>query len=598
MNSMRQLPILLCLVACIGLSRPLHAAELVGHWKLRGDAKDYSGKGNDAVNHGAALNADGAFLDGMDHYLEVPDNSAFDLGTSDFAITAWVKCDGRVRNVPGDILNKFDQTTRRGINLHVTASSPGYCSLSDMRNLQFGIDNAVESEWEDCGRPWPSNGLVSTLVVYNGHLYTGISDATDPKDGCRMFRYDGGQTWTDCGRVSGTAHLKNISVFCDVVHQGQLYAGSGIWDWEKVWKGLGEKNGDPAQIYQYAGGKEWKDCGQLVAPSGLPSFRVSSMASFDGHLYASDNTDAVHRYEGNQQWSVSGRPGSIDYNAYPAGDIVAMMPFQGKLYAARHGASVFCYTPGGEWEDIGEVFHNGRSGKFGNDQIHTLGVYEGRLYLGTWPDGKVLRYEGGHEYSERGWVGIDPALKRNEVNDLTTYNGKLYAGVIPKAEVWRYEGDQKWSLVRPLLVNPDFNTKVSTTWDRVPCMTVYKGRLYCGTGTCQGRGSAAFTYDVGKVFSFEAGKCVSYDEDLGAEWRHIAAVREKDKLKLYVDGRLVSSSTSFDAAKFDVSNDRPLLIGFGQENYFNGLLRDVRLYKGTLDIAQVNAVRDEAPANG
>ena len=152
--------------------------------------------------------------------------------------------------------------------------------------------------------------------------------------------------------------------------------------------------------------------------------------------------------------------------------------------------------------------------------------------------------------------------------------------------------------MRPLRNNPDCNTKVSTTWDRVPCMTVYKGRLYCGTGTCQGRGSAEFKYDVGKVFSFEAGKCVSYDEDLGAEWRHIAAVREKDQLKLYIDGRLVSTSTSLDAERFDLSNDRPLLIGFGQENYFNGSIRDVRLYKDALDIAQVKAIYDEAPANG
>ncbi|MCC6796922.1 MAG: LamG domain-containing protein [Candidatus Hydrogenedentes bacterium] len=129
-------------------------------------------------------------------------------------------------------------------------------------------------------------------------------------------------------------------------------------------------------------------------------------------------------------------------------------------------------------------------------------------------------------------------------------------------------------------------------------MTVYNGRLYCGTGTCQGRGSADFKYDVGKVFSFEAGRCVSYDEDLGAEWRHIAAVREKDQLKLYVDGKLVSTSKSFDAAAFDLSNDRPLFIGFGQENYFNGSLRDVRIYKGAIDIAEVVKIRDESPSNG
>ena len=127
--------------------------------------------------------------------------------------------------------------------------------------------------------------------------------------------------------------------------------------------------------------------------------------------------------------------------------------------------------------------------------------------------------------------------------------------------------------------------------DNLGPRAVHEGRLYCGTGTCQGRGSAEFKYDVGKVFSFEAGKCVSYDEDLGAEWRHIAAVREKGQLKLYIDGRLVSTSTSLDAERFDLSNDRPLLIGFGQENYFKGSIRDVRRYKDALAIADAKVTK-------
>lgn len=592
---------LISILAVIGLAPATSHAEsnaLIGYWKLQGDTKDYSGQGNHGSNHGVTLSPAGAVFDGMNHFVEIPDSDSLDLGTSDFTITAWVKCDGRVRNVPGDILNKYDPELRRGINLHVNASSPGYASLSDARNLQFGIDNAAEGVWEDCGRPWPSNSLVSTLIVYKGDLYTGIADATNPEDTCHMFRYAGGQKWVDCGRV-GQDHMKNVSVFCDVVHQGELYGGTGIWDWEKVWKGLGVKNGDPAQIYRYGGCASWEDCGQLVSPSEYPSFRVSSMASFDGHLYASDNTDALYRYDGDRTWTLCGRPGSVDYTRYPAGDIVAMMPYQGQLYAARHGASVFRYSGGEQWEDIGEVFHEGRSGKFGCDQIHTLAVYQGQLVLGTWPDGKVLRYEGGKDYSEMGWVGIDPQFKRNEVNELTVYNGKLYAGVIPKSQVWRHDGGEKWTMVRQLVDNPDFSVKVPITWDRVTSMTVFNGRMFCGTGTCHGRAAAEFNYDIGKVFSLEAGKCVSYDDDLGSEWRHVAAVREQGQLKLYLDGKLVSTSTDFDPAAYDLTNDKPLLIGFGQENYFNGMLRDVRLYSAALSAEVLaNSGQERPEADG
>jgi hypothetical protein len=34
------------------------------------------------------------------------------------------------------------------------------------------------------------------------------------------------------------------------------------------------------------------------------------------------------------------------------------------------------------------------------------------------------------------------------------------------------------------------------------------------------------------------------------------------------DGKLVFSSSAFDPDAFDLSNDKPLRIGFGEENYF------------------------------
>ena len=34
----------------------------------------------------------------------------------------------------------------------------------------------------------------------------------------------------------------------------------------------------------------------------------------------------------------------------------------------------------------------------------------------------------------------------------------------------------------------------------------------------------------------------------------------------------------FDPAEYDISNDAPLRIGFGEHDHFNGRMRDVRLY--------------------
>lgn len=79
-----------------------------------------------------------------------------------------------------------------------------------------------------------------------------------------------------------------------------------------------------------------------------------------------------------------------------------------------------------------------RDALFGENQTHTLQVYDAHLWAGMWPQGKVLRYEGGvnpGRWTDTGQLGINTDTYRiNEVNDLTVYNGKMYAGVIPLGE--------------------------------------------------------------------------------------------------------------------------------------------------------------------
>jgi hypothetical protein len=99
----------------------------------------------------------------------------------------------------------------------------------------------------------------------------------------------------------------------------------------------------------------------------------------------------------------------------------------------------------------------------------------------------------------------------------------------------------------------------------------------------------------GKVFSMEAGKVASYGEDLGAGWKHIAAVRDNGMLKLFVNGKLVASSASFDTSDYDVSVEQPLRIGFGQTEYFDGKMSDVRLYDRTLELDEIQKLSAAQP---
>ncbi|MHC4445931.1 MAG: LamG domain-containing protein, partial [Planctomycetota bacterium] len=536
----------------------------VGYWKLTGDCKDYSGNNNHGINHGVGFDAkNGGRFDGKSSYIEVPNNDSFCFGNKEFSISVWVKCSNDTDSIPGDIVGKYDGDLRKGINFHVSSSASCYCSFSDVRNVYFGIDNAVEGKWVDCGRPCPSNTLISNLIVYEGQLYCGIADAVDAEDACRVFRYGGGKKWIDCGRLGSDP--KVLSVIPMIVHKGELYAGTGTWDWIKCFA----RKAGPVHVYRYEGGKKWRDCGALGGESQTLAF-----ASLDGNLYSSVNRDRIYRYDGDNKWTPC-TEGWFDHHN-------SLMVYHGDLYCAR--ATVRRYEGEKTWKVVGYF-----KGKYNITQTHSMAVYGGHLYLGAWPLGIILRYEGGTDWRDCGYVGIDQKWEINEVNDFQVYNGKLYAGVIPKGRVWRYEGGKKWTMVKQLVNNPKWSPKKEgiETWNRVPCMNVYKGRLYAGTSTCHGRADAKDTTDAGKVFSWEAGKCVSYDRDLGTGWRHLAAVREKDRLKLYVDGKLIASSSSLGQADYDVSNDKSMLIGFGAEDYFRGNMRELRIYNRGLSSREV-----------
>src|ERR1051325_11532478 len=186
-------------------------------------------------------------------------------------------------------------------------------------------------------------------------------------------------------------------------------------------------------------------------------------------------------------------------------------------------------------------------------------------------------------YMNRGTLGDDPSHRINEINDLTIYNGKLYAGLLPKGQVFRlWQGDQ-WTLIKQLVDNDAYDPRLVETWNRAPSMAVYRGRLFVGTSNCHG------SFDT--CPHPQAGRNVSYDDDLGGGWHHLVAVMDQTELRLYVDGKLASRSASFAPGVFNLSNGKSLDLGVGPQNHFSGSLSDVRIYDRALDEGNVAALR-------
>src|SRR5437773_1036526 len=122
------------------------------------------------------------------------------------------------------------------------------------------------------------------------------------------------------------------------------------------------------------------------------------------------------------------------------------------------------------------------------------------------------------------------------------------------------------------------------TWLRVLSLTLFQGRLFACTGSCRGRALDAPVHDsMGRVYSMQAGQVVSHERDIAGAWTHLAGVRQGRQLKLYVNGKLATTSELRDGPAFNLTNDLPMLIGFGAQNYFAGSVADVRLYDGALD---------------
>jgi len=552
---------------------------LIGHWKLNGNTKDLtSGFNGQSSNinwvtgpNGSALGA--ADFNGRNSVITVPDIKSLKLGTGDFTLAAWVKSEMPMKGVFGDIIGKFDAATRRGFNLNIAGSSTAYSSMSDTRHVHFGIDNAYTGSWVDHGKPWQSNSLISCLVAHEDTLYCGIADADNPVDAAHVFRWTGGQGWTDCGRLGNDP--KHLTAMSMIVHDGKLYAGTGVWDWIKA-KGKDQDfTPSPARVFVYEGGTKWSDLGHVGNGS-----RILCLASFDGELYA--GLDKVgggkcFKYNGSQ-W--------VDLGAPDGTNMECLVPLGGTLYAATHG-SIYLYEGNQKWKCIGDFPH-------GITQIHSLQVFGGSLYAGTWPQGYVLRYEGGMDWTITGRLGLPEGMREcNEVMDLTVYNGKLYAGVIPKAEVYRYESDGDWTLMTSLAARSDWEQDIWPTWCRITAMSIFRGQLFAGTGSCQGRAiDAPADESLGRVYSFQAGGVVSHEHDIGGQWTHITAVRHDRELLLYINGILSVSSQLPAGHLFDLSNTQSFTIGSGTQGSFSGAISDVRLYNGALSDDQIRKLAD------
>ena len=533
--------------ACAGES------DLIGHWKLAGNAKDHSGAGNHGREHKVDLNVVGgaAGFDGQSSYIEVPDSKSLRLGDGEFFIALCVHTEKNLDGVLGDLIGKYDPAGRTGFNFGIQNHAGVTSSQSNYRHLHFGIDaDRINPQWTDCGRPG-NNLFVFSLCVFQGELYARTFEHGKDEAG-HVYRYAGGKRWIDCGSPDKCNAVQALAV-----HDGKLYAGAGRYlaAGSALPESLNEIPG--GTFYRYEGDDRWTDCGKLASTEMGESFTVGGMAVYRGKLYAGVSKPpgrGLYRYDGGRTWTYCGNPGHRVTNP---------VVFNGKLYLCSLDGGDMTYYDGESWTAIGKLADV--------SQTYGFAVHEGNLYSSSWLNGEVFRYDG-----KRSWIRSVRLGNEMVVMGMAVYNGKLYAGTLPLAEVYRYDGDEAWLSTGRLDKTP--GVRYRRAWS----MAVFQGKLFCGT------------LPSGRVYSIEAGKSVTHDHALPAGWVHLVAVRGANRLRLYVDGKLAATSSAFNPEDYDLFNDQPLKIGFGAHDYFDGKLKDVRIYRRALTDRQVAALADRS----
>jgi len=520
------------------------------HFPLKTDANDTSQNGLRGDPRGIIFRDGAAWFDGRGAHIEIPDHDALHFGDKSFTISAHVHTEQVLDSVLGDLVCKFDPVARKGFNFGLLHYSGVTSSTPNCRNLFFGIDNGKIEQWQDRGRPGNAVCIFS-LCTFEDAIYAGTFEAGKEERG-HVYRYAGETKWDDCGAPHASNAVTALAEF-----DGKLYAAASHYRSRGSSLAESENETPGGRIFRYEGDQKWTEVGALEGHEAIHSLTV-----YRGKLYASSlyAPPGVYRYDGDTKWTFCGHPGTN-----PGGRIVPMSVWRGNIWGGSYDGdyNIYRYAGGEQWDDMGKPPEI--------TQTYSFMPYQGELYIGAWPSGAVYRWDG-----QMGWENAGRLGEEKEVMGMAAYNGKLYGGTLPLAQVYRYDGDGNWFNTGQLDKTPD------VVYRRAWTMAIFRGQLFCGT------------LPSGHIFSLDAGKCASVDRSLSPGWHHVAAVKDGGQLNLFVDGQLVGQSAEFDHAPYDLTNDKPMTIGFGMHDYFSGAMKDLRIYNSALSPQDVAAIAKES----
>lgn len=308
---------------------------------------------------------------------------------------------------------------RERARLQKTAATAGSPPVGDssaaVTDKPDGDGDWIDGDWIDCGAPDGSNS-VTALAVYEGRLYAGtgkyrlagsaLTESPNTTLGGRVFRYEGGARWTDCGQLPDTEAVGGLVVF-----RGQLYASS-------LYR--------PAGFFRYLGESRWASLPVPQGPdrtTGDPGpRRVEALTVFDGFLYASSYDGGhVYRWDG-QAWTDCGQLGD-NTQTY------SFVAYGGRLYVGTWpSGSVYRRDEPDGWTNVGRL----------GEEREVMGMvaYNGRLLAGTLPLAEVYAYEGGDVWKRLTRLDHTPDVTYRRAWTVAEHDGQAFYSTLPSGKVF------------------------------------------------------------------------------------------------------------------------------------------------------------------
>lgn len=279
--------------------------------------------------------------------------------------------------------------------------------------------------WQDLGSTPDGSSMVDSIARFDDALYctsgrylpfgSALGPVRNNAPGGTVWRVDGDGSWVDCGRpgaddatpegveMAGYATGKADHATALTVFEGCLYCTSF------------HRRG----AFVYEGGTDWRYIG--------PDERLISFVVFEGSLLALVNGGTVLRYAGDTDWEPWGHPeGSTQtYSAAVYG---------GHLHVGTWPTgTVHRRRDDGGWTELSRPGYE--------REIMAMAVYNQKLYIGALPMAHVYRLDAGadgvgSEFTFVGNLDADPTVLLRRVWAMAVYDGQLFAGTLPSGRVW------------------------------------------------------------------------------------------------------------------------------------------------------------------